>query len=585
MRDINLEGKQLISEALSGNLTRREIMRRAALLGMTGPLLAGLLAACADRDDADDDTPADTDADDDEEPAVDTDDEADDEDDDEVTTTGGTLIVGTETDIETFDPAHAGALATTRVYRNVYQGLVKYNPGTVELIPDLATEVPTVENGGISEDGRVYTFKLREGVTFHDGTPFNAEAVQFSYRRLYDPDFEYYDETNQAGFFLTGLESVEVVDEYTVSFTLAEANSAFMENANIYAGVIVSPEAIRTYGADQLGDNPAGTGPFRLVEWDRGTRVVLERNPDYWGDPPALDQLIFRPIPEPTGRVSALLAGEVDMIVVVPPDGVDQIEGNPDLIYEDGPGLHYWFLVLNTEEGPFSDVRVRQAANYAVDKEGLANDILRGTVAPATQPLPAAHWAYNPDVTGYPYDPDRARELLTEAGYEDGFEANMIIPVSGSGMIIPVQMNEYIQGNLLEVGIDVSIQSYEWVSYLGTWVQGLSDDVIMNNQSIMASEPYVVNFLLHSGFIPPNGWNTGYYSNPEVDELLDSALRVADRGERTEYYHQAWELIVEDAPWIFVCNDLQPMAFHRKVQGYVPNPAYVIDFTTISIQE
>jgi peptide/nickel transport system substrate-binding protein len=579
MNKINHEGRRLISEALSGNLTRREVIKRAAMIGMTGPILAGLLAACGDDDDEEEAEAAPDDDDDDEEEDVD---EPDDDDEPEP---GGTLVVGTETDIETFDPAHAGALATTRVYRNVYQGLVKYDPGTVDLIPDLAVEVPTAENGGISEDGRVYTFKLREGVTFHDGEPFNAEAVRFSYRRLYDPDFEYYDETNQAGFFLTGLQSVEVIDEYTVQFTLAEPNSAFVENSNIYAGVIVSPKAIEEYGADELGEHPAGTGPFRLVTWERGTRVELERNPDYWGEPPALERLIFRPIPEPTGRVSALLAGEVDMIVVVPPDGVDQINDDPDLIYEDGPGLHYWFLVLNYQDGPFSDVRVRQAANYAVDKEGLANDILRGTVAPATQPLPAAHWAHNPDLEGYPYDPERARELLAEAGYEDGFAANMIIPVSGSGMIIPVAMNEYIQGNLLDVGIDVSIQSYEWVSYLGTWAQGLTEDVIMNNQSIMASEPYVVNFLLHSGFHAPGGWNTGFYSNSEVDELLDAALRVTDRDERAEYYFQAWELIVEDAPWVFVCNDLQPMAFHQKVKGYVPNPAYVIDFTTISVDE
>ena len=313
---------------------------------------------------------------------------------------------------------------------------------------------------------------------------------------------------------------------------------------------------------------------------------MLDRNEEYWGTPPGLQTLVFRPIPEPTARVAALLSGEVDMIVVVPPDAIESIKSDPNLTYEQGPSLHYWFIQLNSQEPPFDDVRVRQAVNYAVDKESLATDILAGSAVPATQPMPAANWSYNPDVVGYPYDPERARELLAEAGYPDGFQANMIIPQSGSGMMIPVQMNEYIQGNLRDVGIEVGIQSYEWVSYLGIWGQGLNADVTMGNQSIMASDPYVANFLLSGAFTPAEGgWNIGYYENPEVDALLAEALATPDREARAEIYHQAWAMITEDAPWIFVVNDLQPMGFKKSVQGYVTNPAYVIDFTTISIGE
>src|SRR5690606_20371727 len=141
-------------------------------------------------------------------------------------------------------------------------------------------------------------------------------------------------------------------------------------------------------------------------------------------------------------------------------------------------------------------------------KEGLANDILSGSAVAATQPMPAANWSYNPDVTGYPYDPDRARELLAEAGYADGLTLNLMIPQSGSGMMIPVQMNEFIQGNLREVGIDVQIQSYEWISYIGLWAAGLTEETTMANQSIMSSEPYLANFLLTGDFAPTNGgWN------------------------------------------------------------------------------
>ncbi len=497
----------------------------------------------------------------------------------------GTLIVGAETDVEGFDPGHAQALATTRVLNAVLEGMVKYTPGTVELMPLLATEVPTLENGGISADGLSYTFKLRSGVKFHDGTDLDANAVKISYQRLYDKSFPYYDSTNTSGFFLTGLTSVDVIDPMTVKMTLAAPNAAFLELSNVYSGKIMSPKAIQELPADKWAQGSYGTGPFIMKSWETGIKAELERNDAYWGTPPGLKTLIFRPIPEPTARVAALLNGEVDMIVVVPPDSIESIKADSSLTYQQGPSLHYWFIQLNTAAKPFDDVRVRQAANYAVDKEGLANDLLAGSATPATQPMPAANWSYNPNIVGYPYDPEKAKSLLSEAGYGDGIKTNMMIPQSGSGMMIPVQMNEFIQGNLRDVGIDISIQSFEWVSYIGVWSKGLTDDVTMGNQSIMASEPYVANFLLSGQFTPSSGgWNIGYYDNPDVDKLLDDALKTPDHEARKQLYYQAWQKITDDAPWIFVVNDLQPMAFKSKVKGYLTNPAYVIDFTTITVE-
>jgi peptide/nickel transport system substrate-binding protein len=551
---------------LDGKLNRRDLIRRLTALGLAAPVAASIAMHVAPVSAA---------------PAS-------------ITfrrslaqgSTDGTLIVGTETDIEGFDPGHASALATTRVISNVLEGLLKYTPGTVDLEPLLATEVPSLENGGISADGLTYTFKLRQGVTFHDGSPFNAEAVKMTYQRLYDKEFAHYDETNTSGFFLAGMTSVEAVDEYTVAFTLGAPNAAFMELSNIYAGRILSPKAIQEVEPTQWAEGGYGSGPFTLASWEKGVKVELARNENYWGAKPGLKTLIFRPIPEPTARVAALLNGEVDMIVVVPPDSIGEIQSDTNLTYEQGPSLHYWFIQLNTTAGPFTDVRVRQAANYAVDKEGLANDILAGSAVPATQPMPAANWSYNPDVLGYPYDPEKAKTLLAEAGLADGFSTKMIIPQSGSGMMIPVQMNEYIQGNLADIGINVEIQSFEWVSYLGIWAQGLSEEITMGNQSIMASDPYVANFLLAGTFTPADGgWNIGYYANAEVDKLLADALATADKEQRKALYYQAWAKITEDAPWIFVVNDLQPMAFKTKVKGYVTNPAYVIDFTTITVEE
>jgi len=499
--------------------------------------------------------------------------------------TGGTLIVGTETDIEGFDPGRGIALATNRVQSAIFEGMVKYQPGTVDLIPQLTTEIPTLENGGITADGLNYTFKLREGVKFSDGTDFNADAVQFCLRRLIDKEFEFYDAANTGGFQLAGLTTVTVVDPMTVTFTLAAPNAAFVELSQIGSGRYVSPSSIQANPGDALSESAVGTGPFMIASWEKGVKVELTRNDTYWGTKPGLQTLIFRPLPEPTARVSALLNGEVDMIVVVQPDAIESIKADENLTYEQGPSNHYWFIELNTKEGPFADKRVRQAANYAVDKEGLANDVLAGSAVPATQPMPAANWSYNPDVVGYPYDPEKAKALLAEAGVPDGFSTKMIIPQNGSGMMIPVQMNEFIQGNLAEVGINLEIQSFEWVSYLGVWASGLTTDTTVANQSVMSSEPYFANFLLASSFTPADGgFNIGYYSNPDVDKLLTDALATPDREARKALYFQAWAMITEDAPWIFVVNDLQPMAFKKSVKGYLTNPAYLIDFSTITVE-
>lgn len=555
---------EFVQIMMDGHLNRRDLMRRLAALGIAAPV-AGMIASHAPSVSA---APSSVIA-------------------RRVLNQGpsGTLIVGTETDIEGFDPGHAGALATTRVISNTMEGLLKYTPGTVDLEPLLATEVPSLENGGISEDGLTYTYKLREGVKFIDGTDFNADAVVTSYRRLYDDSFEFYDSTNTSGFFLTDLTSAEAVDPTTVVFTLGTPNSAFMELTNIYAGRIMSPTAITTMPSTEWAEGGYGTGPFSLTEWEKGVKVELAANANYYGTAPGIETLVFRPIPEPTARVAALLNGEVDMIVVVPPDSIQAVKDNADLTFEQGPSLHYWFIQLNTGAAPFDSKEVRQAVNYAVDKEGLTQNVLQGSAVAATQPLPAASWSYNPDVVGYPYDPEKAKELLATAGFADGFKTNMIIPQSGSGMMIPVQMNEYIQGNLRDVGIDVSIQSFEWVSYLGIWAQGLNEDVTMGNQSIMASDPYVANFLLSGTFTPADGgWNIGYYDNEEVNKLLSDALLTADKEARRALYYEAWAKITDDAPWIFVCNDLQPMAFKNSVKGYLTNPAYVIDFTTITVE-
>jgi peptide/nickel transport system substrate-binding protein len=541
---------------------RRELLRRLGALGLATPVAATFATAAAPNAAARLLVPHDFQA------------------------SVGTLTIGTETDIEGFDPGHESALASTRVNNCLLEGLVGYAPGSTRLVPRLATSVPTLENGGISEDGLTYTYRLRRGVTFHDGTPLNAEAVKISYQRLYDQNFARYDATNTSGFFLTGLTAVDTLDEHTIRFSLGEANAAFMELSNIYAGKVLSPKQVHEQPVEAWNAAAAGTGPFTVEMWEPGVKVELARNERYWGRLPPIERLIFRPIPNPEERVAALLAGEVDLIVAAPPDAIDTVRDDAGVTDRIGPSLHSWFVQLNTQAPPFDDVKVRRAVNVAIDKDALTREVLHGTAAPATQPMPAASWAHDRDIAGYPFDPAQARTLLADAGYAEGFATVMIAPESGPGMLDPVGICARIARDLRRVGVSIDVQTAKWGSYLGSWSRGLNEQVTMACQAIVGGDPYVATFLLGGGYTPSaGGWNVGYYANGEADKLLSDALLTTDRPQRRQLYTRAWEMIVEDAPWIFVCNDLQPVAFADRVQGYRTNPAYVIDFTTISLNE
>ena len=359
----------------------------------------------------------------------------------------GTLIFGGETEWGFLDPHIDASGATHRVNYQLFEGLfwrdyTRPNDGSPPpIIPQLATGYE------VSDDGLVYTVSLREGVKFHDGTPFNADAVVFNVRRVWDESFEhYYDRTGSLKFAVwRDLAGVETVDEYTVKFTLSKPFAFFIdqlaEPTGVGIPVYMSPESIRKWGNEEVEQHPVGTGPFRFVERVRGQRIVYERNPEYWNQPyPYLDRIIWRPIPEPSTRVNALVGGEVDMIAAVPPDNVEQLAAE-GMIVAMGTPPHIWWLNLNHSELPFSDVRVRQAANHAIDKQGMAEKLLRGTALPAFSMVSRTSVGFDPEWTDpYPYDPERAKALLAEAGYPDGFKTTLQTSPAGSGQILPVAM-------------------------------------------------------------------------------------------------------------------------------------------------
>ncbi len=484
----------------------------------------------------------------------------------------GVLIVGQIAEPKSLDPAAVTAVNDFRILVNLYEGLVAYEPGTLEVAPALATDWE------ISEDGTEYTFTLREDVTFHDGTPFNAEAVKFNFDRMLDEEHPYHDTGPfPLAFFFSSVEEAEVVDEYTVKFHLSEPYAPFLSNLAYPTGLMVSPAAVEQYGAD-YGRNPAGTGPFTFGEWRSNEAVVLEKNADYWGEEAGTEAVVFRPITDANTRVAEMLAGGIDLMVEVPPTSLGQFTDTDAYQVYEQSGPHVWFLILNAKEGPFADKRVRQAVNYAVDKEAIVNDVLEGTAEVAAGPTPPAFaWAYNEELDPYPHDPEKARELLAEAGAE-GAELTFYVTEGGSGMLDPVAMGTAIQADLAEVGLDVSIETYEWNTFLGEVNPGLEGKADMAEMAWMTNDPDTLPYLaLRTDAWPSEGgFNSGYYSNEEVDRLLEEARVATDQEERAALYKQMQEIVQEDAPWLFVANWKQNAVTSDRVENFSLEPSFLL---------
>lgn len=489
----------------------------------------------------------------------------------EAQTPSDVLIVGQIAEPQSLDPHAVTAVNDFRILMNVYDGLVRYGDGTLEVEPALATDWE------ISEDGLTYTFNLRDDVQFHDGSDFDADAVVFNFERMLDEDHPYHDTGPfPLSFFFSAIDTVEALDSHTVEFTLNEPFAPFLSNLAYPTGLIASPEAIRAH-EDEFGRNPSGTGAFRFEEWQSNTRVVVSRNEDYWDGAPELEAVVFRPITDANTRVAEMLSGGIDLMVEVPPTSLNQFDG-PDFTVHEQAGPHLWFLILNAKEGPFADKRVRQAANYAIDKQALVDDVLEGTATVAAGPTPAAFsWAYNEALDPYPYDPDRARALLAEAGVEEA-ELTFLVTEGGSGMLDPVPMGTAIQADLEAVGFDVSIETYEWNSFLGVVNPGLEDKADLAQMAWMTNDPDTLPFLaLRTEAFPENGgFNSGYYSNPEVDELLEAARASTDQAERARLYREMQEIVHEDAPWVFVANWKQNAVTSDRVENFTLQPSFFL---------
>ncbi|WP_425248591.1 ABC transporter substrate-binding protein [Chelativorans salis] len=496
----------------------------------------------------------------------------------EAQTPPNVLIVGQIAEPKSLDPHAVTAVNDFRILMNVYDGLVRYSDGTLEVEPALA------ESWEISDDGKTYTFHLREGVTFHDGSPFNAEAVKFNFQRFLDEEHPYHDTGPfPLAFFFSAVEEVTAEDEHTVVFTLNEPYAPFLSNLAYPMGLIVSPAAVEEHGKD-FGRNPSGTGAFKFAEWESNSRVVVERNEDFWDGAPPLEAVVFRPITDANTRVAEMLSGGLDLMVETPPDNVAQFADDPAFTVYEQAGPHVWFLILNMKEEPFDEKAARQAVNYAINKQALVENVLQGTAEIAAGPTPPAFaWAHNESLEPYPYDPEKAKELLEEAGY-DGEEVVFYVTEGGSGMLDPVAMGTAIQADLAAVGMNVKIETYEWNTFLGEVNPGLEGKADMAEMAWMTNDPDTLPYLtLRTDAFPENGgFNSGYYSNPEVDTILEQARQATEMEERAALYQQMQEIVHEDAPWAFIANWKQNAVAKAEVQNFKLQPSFFLTLRNVS---
>jgi peptide/nickel transport system substrate-binding protein len=481
---------------------------------------------------------------------------------------GGTLVWGSVSTPGTLDPHVGNANVTSRVIKRMFEGLLERDltvPSTQGIPP---IKPALAESWQVSTDGLTYTFHLRRGVKFHDGEPMNADAVVFSYRRWTDPSFEYfYPRANSMLHFVARyIKNVEKVDEYTVKINLKQPNANFAEMMVEPCGLgqsdIVSPKQVKELGNEGFGRHPCGTGPFKFVESIRGEKIILERNESYWRELPYLKRVIFVPILEPIGRVMALMTGEVDVAFEIPADSYPKLKelGYP---MAEGPNVHVWYLSLNMQNEYTKNLKVRQAINMAINKKAMADQLLKGIATPASQIAGYGTPAYLPELDKmYPYDPEKAKQLLKEAGYPDGFELVFWIPVGGSGELEPVQMAEWIQSDLRKIGIKVKLETYEWLTYVLKWAEGMPPEVAIDQMSWGMLTDWWFNH-------PYRNFNTSHIEDPEIVGLLEKAEQTLDDNDRVKIYQTINRLDRERAYHVPIVNGRRVSALGKKVRGWI----------------
>ncbi|PRO66628.1 glutathione ABC transporter substrate-binding protein [Alkalicoccus urumqiensis] len=473
------------------------------------------------------------------------------------------LVISTLSDIEALDPHGSNDVPSSTVQEPIYETLLSQSE-EMELEPLLATEWEATEDN-------VWSFTLREDVTFHNGDEFNAEAVKATFDRVLDEEV-----ASQRAFLYEMVEEVVVVDDYTVEFHTEFPFAPLPSHLAHSGGAIMSPTVIEEDYAqmedggqpgDYINENPVGTGYFEFSEWNPGSEVVLTRNDDYWGEAAGVESVVFRVSPEDLTRIGELETGAADIIFPVSPSDMDRVEDmeNASLYTQESLSLSY--IGFNMQKEPFDDARVRQAVSMAINKDDLLEGVLEGTGTPAVGPIGENVFGYSDAVEGLEYDPEQAQELLAEAGYEDGFETTIWTNDNRERMDVA----ELVQAQLSAIGVTAEIEVLEWGAYLDSTAEGEHDMFILGWVTVTGDADYGMYALFHSSQQGAAG-NRSFMENAELDQLLDDARQETDEAAREDLYEQAMEILVEEAPMLYLYHTDYLVGLSDDVEGFWKHP-------------
>lgn len=493
---------------------------------------------------------------------------------------GGTLRIGTPADAASLDPYVNTAANSSWVYNNVYETLV-------ELTKDLTIEPNLAERWEQVDDTR-WRFYLRDDVTFHDGTPFNAEAVKFNIERTINPDAP-----GRGASWIGPISGAEVVDEHTVDIVTTTPHPALLNALTMkFVLGMVSPSAVEKWGGD-YGQHPVGTGPMKLEEWVNNDHVTLVKHEGYWGEAPLIDEILFRVIPDDGNRMLAFQNGEIDVLLNPTPIQLRIAQAVPGAEIHSAPGLRLNYLGMNATQPPFDDPRVRKAVAYAIDTKVMSERLLNGVADQAQSFVVTSAFGFK-DVNleeRYAFDPQRARDLLAEAGWEDS-DGDGVLDKDGQPLSATFvttigrdpgdkQVAEVIQQQLREAGIDVQLRFMEWAPLLTTLKeQSESYELYMMGwTTITLDSDFGLNSMFNAANVPPTGVNRMRYVSDEVTRLLNQAQSNLDTASREAQYQQVQEILAEDMPMVPLFHLRQVVVTQPWVKGYTMHPAeyYITD--------
>lgn len=462
-----------------------------------------------------------------------------------------TLVVAQGADTRTLDPQKQGDMISVSVLINIFDTLLTRD-NRLQLAPSLATEWKALND-------TTWQFKLREGVKFHDGEPFNAQAVKFSIERILDP------KTKSPIIALKSVKQVDIVDDHTVNIVTKTPDPLIPVKMTLFPGIVVPPKYIQDKGDAYFAQHPVGTGPFKFVEWKKDDRVMLEANPDYWRGTPKVKKLVFRAIPNDADRVAALMSGEVDVISNLPPDSMATVNQSQGAKAVAVPGVRAQFVALDSRSGPLAKQEVRQALNYALDVDSIVKNVLGGLGERLPTFIPKQAFGYDPQVKPYPHDPQKARELLKAAGYPDGFKIQLATP---SGLFMKDKdVAQAIAGQLAKVGIKVDVQVLE----AGTFTSQYMSDKIAPMYLIGNLSWMLDSFLNLQSYGAADRRYARMPENPELSQLMKQQETSMDPAVRQQALSKIQHTLKDQAYYLYLYTTKDVYGLTNRVQWTPPS--------------